>query len=138
MNVVLLSSKATATLYLLDLFGISMYIILWYSYPYRSICFCITIVSDAEGHALSTPLLPEGHESGLRDLSDDGGQVILAAAVVAWRSGLGVSVSTVTASDHRLTLEEIKVWSVDGETKSTYNIEISILAASVYLKFMSW
>lgn len=51
----------------------------------------ITVVRDAEGHALPAPLLPEGDEPGLRDLSDDGGQVLLLAAAVAWRRSLGVS-----------------------------------------------
>lgn len=68
---------------------------------------CINIVRDAEGHALSTPLLPEGDESGLRDLPDDGRQVLLVAAAVARRRCLGVS--AVTAADHRLTLEETEV-----------------------------
>lgn len=51
----------------------------------------ITVVRDAEGHAVPAPLLPEGDEPGLRDLSDDGGQVLLLAAAVAWRRSLGVS-----------------------------------------------
>lgn len=71
------------------------------------ICY-ITIVRDAEGHALSAPLLPEGDQSGLRDLSDDGGQMLLVAPIVAWRRGLGVSVCTITAGHDRLTLEETK------------------------------
>lgn len=54
---------------------------------------------------MSTPLLPEGGEFGLRDLSDDGGQVFV--VVLAWRRGLGVSIATIAASYHRLTLEEI-------------------------------
>lgn len=71
------------------------------------ICY-ITIVRDAEGHALSAPLLPEGDQSGLRDLSDNGGQMLLVAPIVAWRRGLGVSICTITAGDHRLTLGERK------------------------------
>lgn len=78
----------------------------FHTYPHGSVCFCITIVRDGEGHALSTPLLPEGHESGLRNLSDDRGQVFLAVASVPWRRALGVSSSTITAPDHGLTLEE--------------------------------
>lgn len=57
-------------------------------YPYCSFICYITIVRDAEGHALSAPLLPEGDQSGLRDLSDDGGQMLLVAPIVAWRRGL--------------------------------------------------
>ncbi len=78
------------------------------SYPNRSVCFFITIIRDAS-HALSAPLLPEGDESGLRDLSHNGGQMFLAVATVPWRRGLWVSISTITASDHRLTLEETQV-----------------------------
>lgn len=77
-----------------------------------------TIIRDAEGHALSTPLLPEGHESGLRHLSDDGRQMVL-AAIVAWRRGLWLSITTITASDHRLTLEgkqvEFSWWETCGK-----------------------
>lgn len=68
--------------------------------------FYITIFRGSRSHALSTPLLPEGDESGLRDLSDDGGKVFLVVAILAQRRGLGVPITTVTASDYRLTLEE--------------------------------
>ena len=73
---------------------------------YCSVCFRITIVSDAEGLALFTPPLPEGHESGLGNLSHDGGQMILPAAVEARKRNLGHFTSTITASHHSLTLEK--------------------------------
>lgn len=66
--------------------------------------FDITIVRGAECHALSTPLFPEGEESGLRDLSYNGGEMLF----VAWRGGLTVSVRTVAAINHRLTLGKQK------------------------------
>lgn len=65
-----------------------------------------TVVRDAEGHVLPAPLLPKGDEPGLRDLSHDGGQVLLLAAAVARRRSLGVSgICTVAAGDHRFTLK---------------------------------
>lgn len=80
--------------------------------------FHITVVRKAECHALSTPLFPEGDEPGLRDLSHDGGQMLL----VAWRGGFTVSVRAVTAINQGLTLEETKTLSqlkgdVDGNAK---------------------
>lgn len=66
----------------------------------------VTIVRDAEGHALAAPLLPERDEPGLGDLPDDGGQVLLLAAAVAGRGSLGVSgVCPVRAVDHRFALK---------------------------------
>lgn len=62
---------------------------------------------------MPAPPLPEGDEPGLRDLSDDGGQVLLLAAAVAWRGGLAVSgVCTVTAGNHRFTLQLGKMGSL--------------------------
>lgn len=82
---------------------------IFHAYPYCSVCFCITIVRDVEGHALSTPLLPKGHESGLGDLSNNGGQVLLVVvAIVDRRRSFRVSISTITATDHRLTLKDIE------------------------------
>lgn len=81
---------------------------MFHLYAFCLLCFYITVVREAEGHALPTPLLPEGYESGLRDLSDDGRQMLLVAAVVAWRGGLGVSICTITAINHGLTLKETR------------------------------
>lgn len=66
--------------------------------------FYITVVREAECHALSTSLFPEGEEPGLRNLSHDGGEMLLAV----WRGGLTVSVRTVTAINHKLTLGKQK------------------------------
>lgn len=87
--------------------------------------FHITVVREAECHALSTPLFPEGDEPGLRDLSHDGGQMLL----VAWRGGFTVSVRAVTAINQGLTLEETKTLSqlkvdVDGNTKTEHASKI--------------
>lgn len=68
---------------------------------------CHTIVIGAEWHALSALPLPQGDESGLWDLSHDGGQVLFAVAKLGWRKGLGVS--AITASKHRLALGEKEV-----------------------------
>lgn len=63
----------------------------------------VTIVRDAEGHALAAPLLPERDEPGLGDLPHDGGQVLLLAAAVARRRSLGFSgICPVSAVDHSL------------------------------------
>lgn len=64
-------------------------------------CTCITIAKDL---TLSTPLLPEGDEPGLRDLPDDGGQMFPVVVAVAWRRGLGVPISTVAALSRGFTL----------------------------------
>lgn len=71
---------------------------------FSSICTCITIVRVAKDLTLSAPPLPKRDESGLRNLSDYGGQVLLVVAVVAWRRGLGVSISILTALSRGLTL----------------------------------
>lgn len=68
----------------------------------------VTVGRDPEG--LPAPILPEGDEPGLRDLTDDGGQALLLAAAVAWRRSLRRSlgvfgICTVTAGDARFTLK---------------------------------
>lgn len=90
--------------------------------------FHITVVREAECHALSTPLFPEGDEPGLRDLSHDGGQMLL----VAWRGGFTVSVRAVTAINQGLTLEETKTLSqlkgdVDGNAKRAKSTAVLLL-----------
>lgn len=74
----------------------------------------VTIVRGAEGHFLSTPLLSQGHEPGLRDFSDDGGQVVFAVSVASLGGGLGVSIST--ALTRGLTLGEVDEKNMSNNT----------------------
>lgn len=67
-------------------------------------CIIVTGIRGGECHALSTPFLPEGEEPGLRDFSDNGGQVFL-VSTVALRRGLGLRASAVTAPGGGFTLE---------------------------------